>query len=219
MRLHFLDGKLPLPLLFLTPAVLRFLPVAGEQLGLFVGRVECLQLLAGRKHRVGLALLYKLLGVHPVNRAAQALPVGAVGPAVADRAVLSEHSAFVKADAVSCQRADQAFGRSGHLALGVGVLYPQIKHAAALVRQPLPDGGGKQPAKVHKAGGAWRKAGDLGSLRQAARGICLLQLRGRFRSPRGRADRQAVRSSWVGFLPFRQLFTESNASPSIADGP
>lgn len=64
--------------------------------------------------------------------------------------------------------ADDGLHAALHRALEVGVLDAQEKDAAALVGQTLADDGAEQVAQMHKAGGAWRDAGDLCALRQAA---------------------------------------------------
>ena len=83
---------------------------------------------------------------------------------VTDLAGLVQNCALVKVDAVVCQRLDQTLGRTGNLALSIGILNSQIEYAAALVCQTLAHGRGEQAAKVNKACGAGCKARDLGAL-------------------------------------------------------
>ena len=79
-------------------------------------------------------------------------------------------STLIEGNAVVLQSIDQHLHGTGDLTLGVGVLYTQKKHAAALVRHPLRGQALHQIAQMDKTGGGGGHTGDHGTLRGIAAG-------------------------------------------------
>ena len=79
-------------------------------------------------------------------------------------------------NAIVLQGFNQNLHRTGDFPLGIGILYPQKQHAAALMGHPL---GGKslhQIAQMDKAGGGGCHPGDNCPFRDIAGGIFGFQL-------------------------------------------
>ena len=164
MRLYLFHSEVAASQHFRTARLGFGLPVGVFDLFLFIDLLKLVQLLLGGEAGISLTLTDELLGVGLINGGALALPIGAVSALVGDVAVFVKNGALVKVNAVGGKCANQSFSGTRYLALGVGVLDTQEKHAAALVSQSLAHRGGEQTAEVDKARGTGRKTGDLGAL-------------------------------------------------------
>ena len=145
--------------------------VAGGLLGGLLLFPHGGQLLFGAEAGIGHTLLHQLFGVHMVDVRPLPLAVGAVFSLVAIHS-----GALVKLDAIVLQGVNQHLHSPGNLPLGIGILYPQEQHTAALMGHALGGQALHQVAQVDKAGGGGSHAGNDGTLGHVPRGIFCFQL-------------------------------------------
>ena len=137
--------------------------VAGGLLVRFLLFPKGGQLVLRAEAGVGFALGHQLFGVNVVDRGSLTLTVWAVS------AVVTVHGrALVKVDVVEFQGVDQHFYRAGDLPLGVGILNPEVQHAAGLVSHPLRNRALHQIAQVDKSGRGGSHPGDHRALGKVA---------------------------------------------------
>lgn len=113
---------------------------------------DLVELLRSGETGVGPAFKQQLDGVGAVDVGPRALVV---------RPVRARFRAFVELNLEIGVGADQVLLRALHSAFAVGILNAQIKHAAALMRQPFAYPGRQQASKVHEPGRAGREPGDF----------------------------------------------------------
>ena len=151
------------------PCAVVALGVELQRLLLFADGAE---LLFRAKARIGEAFLDELFGNDVIDLGAAALLIRPVSAAFLPEA----HDALVGIDAERTQTLDDFGHAVFDLALFVGILDPQQKHAVGCGRVQLGDEGGKQSADMQKAGGTGRKARDAGAVLEAARRKTLLEI-------------------------------------------
>ena len=152
-----------------------FAVVAGGLLVRFLFFPKGGQLVLRAEAGVGFALGHQLFGINVVNCGSLTLTVGAIS------AVVAVHGgAFVKVDVVEFQGVDEHLHRTGNLPLGIGVLYPEVQHAAGLVGHPFRNRTLHQIAQMDKSGRGGSHSGNHRTLGKVALGEPGFQLLGSF---------------------------------------
>ena len=155
------------------------LPVGVLDLSLLINAVKLLKLLLGSKAGISLALANELLCVGLIYICSQALLVRTVNALVANTAVLADDRALVKFNSVGCKSLYKSLSGTRHLALSVGVLDSQIKHAAALMSKALCNCCGEKSAEVNESRGAGSKSRYLSALGELSLGKSRLHILGK----------------------------------------
>ena len=152
-----------------------FAVVAGGLLVRFLFFPKGGQLVLCAEAGVGFALGHQLFGINVVNCGSLTLTVGAIS------AVVAVHGgAFVKVDVVEFQGVDEHLHRTGNLPLGIGVLYPEVQHAAGLVGHPFRNRALHQIAQMDKSGRGGSHSGNHRTLGKITLGEPGFQLLGSF---------------------------------------